>query len=319
MSNRARMSMAFSLAVLPLLGLYVYADRSLRSARSAYQDAELLHQVERVGLVYDRILTQTEMLLGSLSEMEEIRNPRQPGCHALLARVMSHLTYYTAIQLIGVDGFVSCGSLAIDGKLFVGDRYYHRVALANRQFTVGNFVVGRLTGKPVVGLAYPVDASETSDPTGVLAAYLDLDELANRAYELGMPRAATFTVVNRDGVVMARVPARQEGPDTAGAVVPASFPAPTGEADAPYLAQGLDLDGVERSFAVRPLRAVGSRAYAHVYFGVDDQVFAQETGSASISRLQWVALLGLLVIVGAWLVAVRTPRARDPEPSPEAA
>ena len=319
MSNPARLSIVFSLAVLPLLGMYLYADRSLRSVHRSYQDAELLHQVDRIGLMYDRILSQTEMLLGTLSEMEEIRNPRQPECHDLLADMMSHVTYYTAIQLIGVDGFVSCGSLAIDGELFVGDRYYHRAALANRRFTVGNFVVGRLTGKPVVGLAYPLGASETSDPTGVLAAYLDLDELANRAYELGMPRAATFTVVNRDGVVMARVPARQTGADTAGAVVPASFPAPTGDASAPYLTEGIDLDGVERRFAVRPLRAVGSRSYGHVYFGVDDQVFAESAALAPIGRLRWLTFLGLLLVAGAWLVTGRESRARAAPPSPRTA
>jgi hypothetical protein len=269
--------------------------------------------------MYDRILSQTEMLLGTLSEMEEIRNPRPPDCQRLLANVMSHVTYYTAIQVIGVDGFVSCGSLAIDGELFVGDRYYHRAALANKRFTVGNFVVGRLTGKPVVGLAYPVGASETSDATGVVAAYLDLDELANRAYELGMPREATFTVVNRDGIVMTRVPARQSGADTAGAVVPATFPTPTGEGGAPYLAEGVDLDGVRRSFAVRPLRAVGSRSYGHVYFGVDDDAFAQDAALAPIGRLQWLTFLGLLFIGCAWLLAARVSPEKPPEPQPRTA
>lgn len=308
MSNQARLSVVVLLALLPIVGLYWYAERSLRTVHRAHQEAELLHQVDRLGLMYDRILAQSEMLLGALSEMSEFENPRQPRCDQVLSSVMGHLTYYTGIQYIEPDGFVSCGSLAGYGDLFVSDRYYHRAALANRQFTIGNFVVGRLTGKPVVALAYPLEAPGSPEVSGVLALYFDLGELANRAYELGMPRAATFTVVDREGTVMVRVPAGQAGPDTVGASVPASFPAPTGASGAPYLVRGVDLDGRERVFAVRPLRAGTSRSYGHVYFGVDDDVLFDGTAMASISRLRLLALGGLLLIGAAWVIGVRTRR-----------
>lgn len=309
MSNQARLSVVVLLALLPIVGLYWYAERSLRAVHRAHQEAELLHQVDRIGLLYDRILGESATLLGALSEMSEFENPRQPQCDQVLSSVMGHLRYYTAIQYIEPDGFVSCGSLAGYGDLFVSDRYYHRSALANRQFTVGNFVVGRLTGRPVVGLAYPIDASGSSEVSGVLALYFDLGELANRAYELGMPRAATFTVLDREGTVVVRVPAGQAGADTVGASVPASFPAPTGASGAPYLAQGVDLDGRERVFAVRPLRAGTSRAYGHVYFGVEDGVLFEGTAMASIGRLRLLALGGLLLVGATWMLGVRSPRA----------
>jgi hypothetical protein len=312
MSNHARLSVVIVLALLPIVGLYWYAERSLRAVRLAHQEAELLHQVDRIGLVYDRVLAQSEMLLGALSQMPELRSPSQPRCDEVLGSVMGHLTYYTAIQLIEVDGFISCGSLAGYDDLSVSDRYYHQGALANRQFTVGNFVVGRLTGKPVVGLAYPVEASGSSEPSSVLALYFDLDELANSAYELGMPRTATFTVVDRDGTVMVRVPARQAGADTVGATVPTTFPVPTGESGRPYLARGVDLDGTERLFAVRPLRAGVSRSYGHVYFGVEDDVVFEGGDLEPIGRFRMLALTGLLIVGGAWLFGIRTIPKEEP-------
>ncbi|MDZ7779784.1 MAG: hypothetical protein U5R14_07595 [Gemmatimonadota bacterium] len=311
MSNQARLSVVVFLALLPFVGLYWYAEHSLRAVHRAHQEAELLHQVGRIGLMYNRTLAQSEMLLGALSEMSEFESPRQPRCDQVLSSVMGHLTYYTGIQFIDVDGFVSCGSLAGYGDLFVNDRYYHRGALANRQFTIGNFVMGRITGKPVVGLAYPIEAAGSSEATGVLALYFDLDELANRAYELGMPQAATFTVVDRSGTVMVRVPARQVGPDTVGATVPASFPVPTSASGDPYLARGVDLDGVERHFAVQPLQAGTSRSYGHVYFGVEDDVVFEGGTLEPIGRLRMLALAGLLVIGGAWLFGVKTIAERE--------
>lgn len=302
-STKTRMFVLVALAFLPTLVLYLYANRSIASAHRMHEEAELLHQADRMGLLYERILSQSEMLLGALSEMPELRNPRQPQCNELISTIMGHLTNYTGIQLIETDGFVACGSLAIDESLYVGDRYYHRAALGNRQFTVGNFNVGRLTGKPIVGLAYPIERLDTLDLTGVLAAYLDLDELANRAYETGMPRAATFTVVDRDGRVMVRVPSRQSatGADTIGATVPASFPTPTGEFPAAYLASGVDLDGVERLFALRPLRASGSRAFGHAYFGLAEGALTEGSSTAALRYLQILALSGVFLLVLAWL------------------
>ncbi len=309
MSNQTRLFVLVALAFLPLLVLYGYATRSLASAHRMHQETELLHQAARIGLMYERILSQSHMLLGALSEMTEFRSPRQPQCDQALSSVMGHLTYYTAIQLIDVDGFVACGSLAIDESLYVGDRYYHRAALSNRQFTVGNFVVGRLSGKPIVGLAYPIERFESSDAAGVLAVYLDLDELANRAYELGMPRSATFTVVDRNGRVMVRVPSRQNeaGSDTIGATVPASFPTPIGAFPAPYLASGVDLDGAERIFAVQPLRAAGSRASGHVYFGIEEETLSEASSTAALRHLQILVLAGVFLLVLAWLFGRAKP------------
>ncbi|MEX2466049.1 MAG: hypothetical protein WD995_04020 [Gemmatimonadota bacterium] len=303
MSTKTRMFVLVALAFLPTLGLYLYANRSIAAAHRMHQEAELLHQADRMGLMYERILSQSEVLLGALSKMPELRNPRQPQCNEMLSSIMGHLTYYTAIQLIEADGFVACGSLAIDESLYVGDRYYHQAALNNRQFTVGNFNVGRLTGKPIVGLAYPIERLDTPDLTGVLAVYLDLDELANSAYETGMPRAATFTVVDREGRVMVRVPSRQSasGADTVGASVPASFPTPTGEFPAAYLASGVDLDGVERLFALRPLRASSSRASGHVYFGLAEETLSEGSSAVALRYLQILALSGVFLLVLAWL------------------
>ena len=117
---------------------------------------------------------------------------------------------------------MACGSLAITDNLFVGDRYYHRATVANNQFTIGNFVVGRLTGKPIIGLASPVAGDTRLDVAGVVAAYLDLNELTNSIYEMDVPAGVTLTVVDREGTVMIRVPAgvSATGLDTVGATVP---------------------------------------------------------------------------------------------------
>ncbi|MBT8487743.1 MAG: hypothetical protein HKN72_01535 [Gemmatimonadetes bacterium] len=300
MSNQTRLFILVFLAFLPTVALFVHADRSLNEAAIESHEAEMVRLASRAGSDYRQILQDTESLLGALSEMTEFRDP-SPQCNGTLSAIMDHMYHYTAIQLIEPDGFVTCGSLAIDESLFVGDRYYHRAAMASGDFTVGEFVVGRLTAKPIVGLAHPVEVA--GEARGILAAYLDLDELANRIFSSDVPQGATLTVIDRRGKVMIRVPAGASamGTDTIGAYVPETFPEPTGETQNAYMLDGLDLDGVSKHFAVQPLEAGGQRASGHLLIGMTEENMLASTEVAGTRRLQLLAVGALFMFVLAWM------------------
>lgn len=274
--------------------------RWLRSALESHE-ADLLRLADQAGHDYRQILRGTESLLGALSEMSEFQNPLSPECNRKLAAIMEHMYHYTAIQLVEPDGFVSCGSLAIDETLFVGDRYYHRAAMANNRFTVGEFVVGRLTGKPIVGLAHPVGSAGAI--SGVLAAYLDLDELANRLFGSDVPQDATLTVIDRNGTVMIRVPAGVSGlgTDTVGAMVPTGFPTPSGSIGRAYMVSGTDLDGVRKHFAVRPLEAGGRMASGHLLIGMTEASMLEGIEVVGTRRLQLLAVAAIFMFALAWM------------------
>lgn len=301
MSNQTRLFILVSLAFLPTVALYIHADRSLTATALESHEKEMLRLAEWAGRDYRQILQDTESLSGALSEVADFQSVGSPQCDRTLARIMDHMHHYTAIQFVEPDGFVTCGSLAIDESLFVGDRYYHRAAMASGEFTVGEFVVGRLTGKPIVGLAQPVTSGD--EITGVLAAYLDFNELANRIYEVDVPAGATLTVIDRNNTVMIRVPAGVSalGTDTVGAAVPASFPVPTGETEDAYMLEGVDLDGVPKHFAVQPLAAGGRRASAHLFIGMTEESMLERTEVVGTRRLQLLAVAALFMFALAWL------------------
>ncbi len=312
MSNQTRLFILVFLAFLPTVALYAYASRSLTAAGLRDSESELLHIADQAGREYRRVLRRTESFLGAFSETEGFRQPASQ-CNQALASIMQHMEIYTAMQLIEPDGFVSCGSLALGESLFVGDRYYHRAVMANNRFAVGDFVIGRLTGKPIVGLAYPVTGDNPAEITGVLAAYFDLDELANAVYEMDVPTGTTLTVLDRRGTVMIRVPEGRsaDGADTVGATVGATFPLPSGEVQGPYLLTGRDLDGVDRIFAVQPLEAGGQRASGHLMIALSKNAMLEETALVEARQLQLLAVAGFIMLVLAWLFGHYT-LLRDP-------
>jgi len=303
-SNQTRLFILVFFAFLPTVALYVHADRSMKAAQLADHETELLRLANQAGLEYRAILRDTESLLGALSEMAEFRTTPGPTCNRTLASIMRHMNHYTALQYIEPDGFVTCGSLAMDESLFVGDRYYHRATMANNRFTVGEFVIGRLTGKPIVGLAYPTSRADASGSGGVLAAYLDLDQLANGVYQMDVPQGTTLTVIDGNGTVMIRVPAGVSGvgTDTVGATVSAGFPTPSGEViRGPYMMTGTDLDGVEKTFAVEPLEAAGRAASGHLLLARTQEQMLADTEAIGARRLQLLAVAAVFMFILAWM------------------
>ncbi len=51
---------------------------------------------------------------------------------------------------------MACGSLTPENALYLGDRAYFVRATSRNLFSVGEFTLGRITGKPVVGMALPL-------------------------------------------------------------------------------------------------------------------------------------------------------------------
>jgi hypothetical protein len=311
-SNQTRLFILVFLAFLPTVALYTYANRSLTAAELRNSENELLNIADQAGWEYRRILSRTESLLGALSETEVFRRPTA-RCSRDLAAIMRHMEIYTAMQLIEPDGFVSCGSLAMGESLTVGDRYYHKAVMATNRFAVGDFVIGRLTGKPIVGLAYPVGGDDPAEISRVAAAYFDLDHLANTVYQMEVPSGTTLTVLDRTGRVMIRVPEGQSanGADTVGATVGEGFPLPSGDIQGPYLLRGTDLDGVDRTFAVQPLEAGGQRASGHLMIALSPDAMLRETDPVETRQLQLLAVIGLIMFALAWLFGHYT-LLRDP-------
>jgi len=77
--------------------------------------------------------------------------------------------------------------------------------------SIGDYQVGRITGKPSFNLSYPV-----IDPAGrvqaVVFAALDLDWLNGSDYALQMqlPAGATWTKIDGKGTILARYPAPEK-------------------------------------------------------------------------------------------------------------
>jgi len=291
-------------AFLPAVVLFALANATLRNHERSQQEEQLLAMASLAALEYQRLIDDSRQLLASLAEFPEIRDGTEPACSRRLAGVLGHTPQFTTLSLISGDGYMTCGSLPVDGGLYLGDRAYYLLATTNGQFSVGEYALGRITGKPTVGVAYPIAEGTLQHVQTVLAASLDLSNLGSYTRPQTLPPYVTFTVLDRNRNVLVRKPAGRNplGYDSVGARAPESFPPSPSESATPILMAGSDLDGVDRLFAVAPLLGGGARARGYVAVGKEEAMLLSEIEAVARRELRFLGLAGGVLVLLTWLL-----------------
>lgn len=297
---QVRLLILLFLAFVPALGVFWYANRALRELQFDAKEQELGRRVQLVTSQYRHLVDQGETLLSTLAEFPEIETARSPTCNLQLARVLEHTSVFTTITVIGMDGYMACGALTPEGALYLGDRAYFVRATSRGIFSVGEFALGRITGKPVLGVARPLVEGDGTSP--ILGASIDLNVLrSQRGGDATLPAGHTLSVLSRDGQVMVRLPRTGNFTlaDSVGAMAGPSFPT-FPEGSGPEVVVGTDLDGVERLFAVAPLRSPDGSAQGYVAVGRTYPTLMQEVDEIVTLQLRFLAVGGIVLLVLAW-------------------
>jgi signal transduction histidine kinase/ActR/RegA family two-component response regulator len=176
MGVRARLLLIALLAsLLPavLALLHVREDRQ-EDATAAARRLAILAQ-DRQDDLQQRILATTQLHFG-LARSADLAGSDRQACSAFLSEVREAHPQYTGILTILPDGRLFCDSLRSGRELDLNDRAYFRRALATGRGAVLEPVFGRLTGRAVMQVAYPVRAADGA-LRFVLLASLDLARL----------------------------------------------------------------------------------------------------------------------------------------------
>lgn len=298
---QVRLLILVLLAFIPALGFFWYTSGKLRDLRKQTAEQELIQRAQVLATEYRSLLDQSQEYLATLAEFPEIRSGSAGTCNTYLARSHQHIQTYTTITLIGMDGYFSCGAMAPESELYLGDRAYFVRATSRESFSVGEFALGRMSGLPVVGVATPI--FQDGRVTGVLAASLDLNHLARRISANGLPPDHTFTVLDRGGRVMVRLPTTGTFTlaDSVGSMAGVDFPAMPEDRVA-RVVEGTDLDGLERLFAVTPLRGSVGDPQGYLVIGRTRATLMEEVDSMVQSELRLLAGGALALLALAWIL-----------------
>lgn len=299
---QVRLLILVFLAFIPALGIFWYANRELRDLQLEAKEQELVQRAREVATRYRHLIDQGETLLATLAEFPEIGNARSPGCTELLARVLQHTENFSTIYVIGMDGNMACGSLTSENALYLGDRAYFIRATSTNRFSVGEFARGRLTGKPILGMAMPLEGGGGAG--ALIGASIDLNALGDhRAGGTPLPEGHTFSVLDLNRRVLVRLPLTGDftQADSVGSIAGPDFPGPP-EGSAPEVVGGTDLDGMERLFAVVPLLGPSGPMRGYLAIGRTRVTLMHEVDEIVNLQLRILALGGIVLLALAWIL-----------------
>jgi diguanylate cyclase (GGDEF)-like protein len=195
------------LAMLPLVatrlaGLKNEGNRIINKARQQAQELAV-NGVARSSDVVEEVRASLEII----AQVPSVLDGASLACSEFMASVASTRSWAAGLHVINPAGKVTCSSAPENLGLNVIDRPYVQTALARRGFFAGDFIIGRLSRKPMIGSAMPI-----YNPAGelqcVVVATIAINWFDKVAEDIarGIP-GSTVTLIDGRGVVLADAPA----------------------------------------------------------------------------------------------------------------
>jgi signal transduction histidine kinase/CheY-like chemotaxis protein len=290
-----RLQVVVLVALSPLLLLLAYW--SWQDFREA--EAQMRDSAKRVaGNVATRVeayLSGLRQALVTLAQAEPLGSMPPEQCAALLARAHGVLPAFRALSVATPEGPVRCRSQPSATAITAAGRPYFRRALESRDFTIGEFHLGRSSGEPSIHFAYPL-TGDGDTVTGVLIAPMSAATLAEFVANTRLPAGAHLTLIDRTGTVVSRT--GEDGGHWIGRQV----------SETPLIREVLSrgegsvdvigLDGKFRLHAFAPVLSSQAPAF-YAIVGIDQEDLVAEAWGRLAQRSGWLALIVGLAIVAA--------------------
>ena len=206
-SLRFRLQLLVLLAVIPVLGMTLYAAIEDRQRQMSHLQTEASRIAEVVSAEEYQLVRGVRQLLVALAQLPQARNGDGKACDAFLAELIGHYRRYANLGLADSDGNVFCSAVPVHAPVNIADQVSFQQALHTRDFAIGDYQIDRITNKPTISFAYPA-LDETGQVRAVVFAALDLDWFNQLQLDIGTQLSQGSTLINVDssGVVLVHEP-----------------------------------------------------------------------------------------------------------------
>lgn len=205
LKRAGRLFVLFLVALLPVVGavFYLVIDQSRRSEKETQEEALAL--LRSVCTVHKEAMENAGRLLEVLACLPAVRQLDVSNCAPVLEGVFRGNNYLANLGLASASGDLLYSAVAVHEPVNVADRLYFQRAVSTGRLSIGEYALGKVTGKPSLHLGFPV-TGENGNVKAVIYAALDLSRLAAVASEFPLPPGTVFTVLDSAGNVLVRFP-----------------------------------------------------------------------------------------------------------------
>src|SRR5580700_5420399 len=166
---RARLALLAVILVAPLMLERARSLEETRAKQVAQASEEFLRLANYSADAQREVISSVETVLKSAAYIRASAGGVGKACDILRASLPANLPWIRSLLIVGTDGHVQCSTNNIFVGLDLSDRAYLQKARATRDFVLSDFLLARITSKPVVMAAYPVSAINPEVDAVILA------------------------------------------------------------------------------------------------------------------------------------------------------
>jgi HD-GYP domain-containing protein (c-di-GMP phosphodiesterase class II) len=194
-------------AIVPVFGLLLSSTQQQKELRQVQVKNNLMQQARLMAAYQEQKYEGARQLLLALSITPQVRQGDAKTCSDFLAKIMEQNTDYALIAVADLNGDVICSALPFEQPVNIGDRAYFQRVLQYHRVSVGDFQVGRISGRPSIGMGYPI-YSPTGRTQAILFATLDLESFGQLADQANLAESNNthLTVLDQEGIILHHQP-----------------------------------------------------------------------------------------------------------------
>ncbi len=298
---RVRLILLVFIAVVPALILILHNAKHDRdvSAERIQEDAQRI--VEIAAARQAHFIDSARQLLAVLAEVPEVARGDSMACNRFVKGLTDRYSVYANLGVIDVEGNLVCSAVGFAGMVNAADRSYFRRAKGSKSFSIGDYQVGRVTGRGSVNFGYPI-LNRSREVGAVVFAALDLAWLTQLTGEARLPDGASLSILDSQGTILARFPDPEKW---TGKPVP----------DAPLFQilqlrdqttrELIGVDGVKRLYAFTTLSGKPETGQMYVVVGIPKEIAFAQVNRTLYWNLGWLGVACLLALATAWFIGNR--------------
>lgn len=295
-SLRFRLILLVLFAVIPALGLILYTGIEERRIAAAQAKEDALRLARLVSSSQSQLIEGARHFLYTLAQLSQVRNCEPAPCCSLFASLLRQYPWYLNIGVAGQDGNIFASALPLARPVNTTDRKWFQRAFQTCAFSIGDYQIGRITGKPSVNFGHPV-LNEAGKVKAVVFVALDLTWLNQLPAKVQLPPGSTLTVIDQSGMILARHPEPEKWLGKTLRASMAKIILSQGEG----MTEAIGIDGTPRLYAFTPFGDKATAGNLYLSIGIPTSVAFTKVDQILRRNLIFLGFVALLALVAAWI------------------
>jgi signal transduction histidine kinase len=293
---QVRLLLLILLIFIPTVGLLIYGASEQRAFAIDTAEREALRLAQITATSHGQLIRGGEHLLSALSQVPDVYEGNTTACNQLFVQLREQYEIYTNFYMVDAAGDTICTGLPEAPPINVSELEWFQRAMSVEGFSVGDYSLGAVTGRPVVTLSYPI--YESGEIKYQIGASLDLLRVTNYLTETTLPPDTYITAIDRNGTVLYRYPGNDN-------LIGQPHPNSTLIREILSRQEGTfeTNDGQDRVYGYSPLDVTNYSAY--VIVGVPQRVAYERYNGLFQRLLLMLGLVGILTLALGWYVVRR--------------